>query len=109
MPFTSKEKAFCVLEYARTQSPKTVQRPSSQSLQRRHQLQNKLGLGTKNFKKRAAYAHLNHQDGHQHQQRQWSRFVKPSCVVLGRVLEEQVWKLTFHKQQFGGTEERIAI
>lgn len=26
MPFTSKEKAFCVLEYARTQSPKTVQR-----------------------------------------------------------------------------------
>lgn len=25
MPFTSKEKAFCVLEYARTQSPKTVQ------------------------------------------------------------------------------------
>ena len=26
MPFTSKEKAFCVLEYARTQSPNTVQR-----------------------------------------------------------------------------------
>ena len=26
MPFTSKEKSFCVLEYARTQSPKTVQR-----------------------------------------------------------------------------------
>ena len=52
MPFTGREKAFCVLEYARLQSNKTVQYALVREFKNSCQQQCRFGHGTKNSKRK---------------------------------------------------------
>ena len=60
MPYSSVQKAFCVLEYAKTQSFKTVQRAFAQRFEKqdlkKYQKKSKFGHGTKSSKKKVACA-----------------------------------------------------
>ena len=60
MPYSSVQKAFCVLKYAKTQSFKTVQRAFAQRFEKTRSEKvpdkSKFGHGTKSSKKKVACA-----------------------------------------------------
>ena len=59
MPYSSVQKAFCVLEYAKTQLFKTVQQAFAQRFEqdlKKYQTKSKFGHGTKSSKMKVACA-----------------------------------------------------
>ena len=103
MPFTGK-KAFCVLEYARSESNKAVQHAFvSEFSKQSPDLDRRFGHGTKNSRRKVVCAGKKNLDDQKHQKRWSSVFVKKSCKAQRNRYEEQVWKPRFHQEQFGSS------
>ena len=79
MVFTSREKVFYVLEYARTNSNKIVQRAFVRKFSKSHQQQSRFGAGKRNLKTKAVCAERKDLDDQQQQKGRSNGFVKHSC------------------------------
>ena len=79
MVFTSREKAFCVLEYARTNSKKTEQRAFVRKFSKKSPTAKQIWSWKKNSKTKAVCAEQKDLDDQQQQKGRSSGFAKHSC------------------------------
>ena len=88
MPFIGREKAFCVLEYARSQSNKTVQYAFVREFSKQSPTAMLISTRHKNFKEEGCLCKRKGSGRRKHQKRRSSVFVEESCKVQSNRYED---------------------
>ena len=88
--FTGREKAFCVLEYARSQLNKTVQHALVREFSKQSPTAMQIWTWHKNFKEEGCLCRKKYLDDQKHEKRRSSIFLEKSCNAQGNCYEEQV-------------------